>query len=198
MPIKSIKDKSSIVFALSADVRQKLNTWRSAQDAMVFQEQVLTGEFRGKQKLSADVWLIVKEMHKAGEISPYYGASGGGYSYQLQITPDITTVHLYNSLTDEFFDVHEPSDIEIQTRISRRLRALLSTRSPVLVPEEWMLFRISGREYTKLLVWPYWKDAVCFTSRYRYHFAGTALGMAVQVIDLTSDQDIDVTDYADW
>src|SRR3954470_2969246 len=101
MPIRSIKDKSSIVFALSVDVRQKLNAWRSAQDAMVFQEQVLTGGFREKQKLSTDVWRMIKEIHKVGEVSPYYGASGGGYSYQLQTAPDVTVVHLYNSLTDE-------------------------------------------------------------------------------------------------
>src|SRR5262249_31393202 len=115
MPVKPLKSTDSITFALSADVHQKLEAWRAAQDAMVFQEQVRTGGFRGKQKLSADVWFLIKEMHKAGEIAPYYGASGGGYTYQFQCTSEVTIIRLTNGLTGEFLEVAEPSAVDPQT-----------------------------------------------------------------------------------
>ena len=188
-----------ILFALLDDLVQRIRAWATTQDALIFQEQVATGAFRDKQKLSESAWEMVKNVQALGQIQPYYGASGGGYSYSLRIDGPQSLVKVTNTLLEEHFETTVTTKILQQTFLDRLTTIMQRSSHDNRLPSSISLrFEIAGKELDNLRTWKYWDRSKCLTGRYIYTFGGTTLGTAIKVTDITTSEMIDITDYSDW
>jgi hypothetical protein len=184
MPVTAQKTVNGIVFTVSGTICQRISDWESALDKQVFNEQLKTGLFRGRP-LDDDTLVMMRMVKEQGHIAPYYGVGGsrGSCAYTLKLMDTGNYgVRVENTFVGKSMEFHEDAD-------------------EPNAPTPRMLFKIDGQEYRNLCQWDCWIDKKALTSRYVYCFGRVSLGRlgyTVKVGDTVTQNEVDVTEYADW
>lgn len=203
MPVIFQQSQREIRFTVWGTVCQRISAWESSIDEMVFSEQLAIGSFRGKHPIDGELRMLMQQMQAQGRIAPYYGAGGSGGScvYQLQragtgfsIRVENTTAAEAAEFSYEATDQREGMIPHITTWFATKLGV-----GEVAKPRQ--VFKINGQELQNLRAWAHWHEQQASTARYAYQFGRVSmgrLGYAVKVLEVQSQQHIDVTDYASW
>ena len=184
MPIVMQQLDGELRFTVSGPVCQRISDWECTLDAMVFDEQLTTGSFRGRYPVDDEMKVIMQAIKAKGQIAPYYGAGGGRGScvYALQWTDKGYIVRVENTTVKESAEFADETD-------------------SVLCPQPVLTFKIDGKELQNLRQWEHWVEQQASTSRYIYKFGQVAmgrLGYTVEVEDTQTGNMINATDYDDW
>lgn len=173
-------------FSFSGHPFQKMDDWISKRDKIVFDEQVETGSFRGKFEVDDETHELLKLLKRDGKISPYYGASGGGRYYFLQVA--LPKAHI----SIEHTGVEETATFETEAKVIRATAETVKRHHK-------RGFMIAETSYETLSQWKHWDVRDEFTARYRYKFGPTTIGTSVIVEDMqTEGEQIDISDYSNW
>jgi len=185
MPINLHSSKTEIRFTLFGALCQQIFEWQSALDELVFNEQLATGSFHGRYRVTGDLLRAMQLAKSKGRIMPYYGTSGsrGSCVYRLQRQEAGYLVQVENTT------VHKKSDFYDEL-------SLAALTDPLPTPA--FMFKIDGKELRNLRAWEQWDEAQVSSARYLYEFGEVSLGRlgyTVKVIDMQTNEHLDATDY---
>lgn len=185
MPITLHSSKTEIRFTLFGALCQSIFEWQSALDELVFNEQLATGSFHGRYRVTGDLLRAMQLAKSKGRVMPYYGAGGsqGSCVYRLQRQEAGYTVHVENTTVHQKSDFYDELSQEAMT-------------DPLPTPA--FTFKIDGKELRNLRAWEQWDEAQASSARYIYEFGEVSLGRlgyTVKVTDMHTHEQIDATDY---
>lgn len=184
MPVVMQLLNNELRFTISGLICQRVSDWERTLDEMVFNEQLITGSFRGRCPVDDEMRAMMQALKIKGHIAPYYGVSGGRGSceYILQRTNNGYVVRVENTTAEESAEFTDEADSNLP-------------QNPVLI------LKIDGNELLNLRRWEHWVERQAATSRYIYKFGQVAmgrLGYTVKVEDTRTGSVIDATGYEDW
>jgi hypothetical protein len=175
-----------LCFSLPENIKKQMDDWETALDKVVFDEQIMTGSFRGKFSIHDAHRSLMEKLREKGIIQPYYGAiNAGACTYALQVTPPTCTIGAEHTV------------VEVKTSFEDTVTILQAEASEVArnhKPD----FMIKEQEYQSLQKWDLWNAADEFTSRYIYRFSPTSIGLGLEVMQTLTKEQIDITDYDEW
>jgi len=183
---ESTRANAVLRISFSEDLNNKICNWQLIQDKTVFDEQVRTGNFKGRFPIDEKRRVKMEKLKEEGIIKPYYGAtSTNALTYSLQIIPPACIVSIEHELTEEIISFKDAVDI---------LQHDKSITDAILNKE----FVINDNECNVLQKWENWNAKDEFTSRYIYKFSQGSIGVAITVIDTYTKEQIDISDYINW
>jgi hypothetical protein len=204
---------SGLGFRLSGELLQHISTWETAIDREVFEEQLRTGQFRGRD-LDSDLLTIMRHAKNEGRIMPYYGAGGsrGVLVYHFSPAQDQCRVQATHEATNGQLEWVATFDSKAAVLSQGRPTHLKFSILPYLLPanklpDAWkpgrdpeIVYHITGQSWEILRTWEHWNEQEAFAGRYRYEFGTVSLGpgFAAQVEDVLQSATIDVSDYDSW
>ena len=176
----------SLCFSLPEEINKQIDEWNLSLDKIVLEEQLQTGSFQGKFPIDDDLKLLLGKMKEQGVIQPYYGMiNPRSCIYTLQISQKTCKVEVTHTVMEQKISI-EGSVSTIRSNplgiLNNRIRG----------------FMIKRQEYRTLLNWKFWNPRDEFTSRYIYTFSPTSVGLGTTVLDVNSNEKIDITDFNDW
>lgn len=175
-----------LCFSLPENIKKQMDDWEAALDKMVFDEQIMTGSFRGKFSIDDAHRSLLEKRREKGIIRPYYGAiNAGACTYTLQVTLPSCTIGIEHTVVEEKASFEDTVTI---------LQAEASEVTRNHKPD----FMIKEQEYQSLQKWDLWNADDEFTSRYIYRFSPTSIGLGIKVMETLTKEQIDITDYSDW
>ena len=176
----------SLCFSLSKENTKQIDDWNLSLDKIVLDEQLRTGNFLGKFQIDDDLKSLLEKMKEQGIIQPYYGMiNPRSYIYTLQILQKTCKVEVTHTVMEQKISIEEPLSIH-------RFKLF---GNPVNGSHRLM---VKKQEYKKLTKWKFWNPKEEFTARYIYKFLPTSVGLGIKVLDVNSNEEIDITDYKDW
>ena len=105
--IQVYQSRKELSFRVAGELFQQVKQWTYSIDEKVFNNQLDTGRFRGRE-LDQDILEVMRRVKVDGGVMPYYGVGGssGVCSYQFYLMPTqakLTLVHQETKETTEFF-----------------------------------------------------------------------------------------------
>jgi hypothetical protein len=209
LSLEAEQSDSGLGFRLSGELLQRILTWEAAIDREVFEEQLRTGQFRGRD-LDSDHLAMMHRAKNEGRIIPYYGAdSRSALVYHFSPAHDKCRVQATHTETKQQLELVATFDSEKAVLSQGRSPHLKFSFLPYFLadklPAPWkpsrnqeMVYRITGKLWQTLRAWNNWNEPDAFSGRYHYQFAGTTLGLVAKVEDMLHSATIDVSDYDDW
>jgi len=183
---ESSPSKNILCIMLSEDMKKLIHDWQIKMDQLVFDEQIKTGSFHGCCPVSDTKSSKMKQLQEKGIIKPYYGATSvNACTYAIQIIPPKCIVCVENEVVQD--KVSFEDTVEIVTLNSSEIKAKQGNE-----------FSITNKEYLTLNNWNNWDPKDELTSRYIYKFSPGSIGVAIAVIDTSSKEKIDISDYSGW
>lgn len=137
---------------------------------------------------------------QAGMATPYYGTTGGAYSFIFNVTEDDTTLRIRHAMGSNFklkpyetslgthpqFESHSEST---DHWFLNRLETIIENRA------EDFHFYIDGEIYANLLAIGWQKEHM---QGYQYKFVPTTVGCHIIVRHITSKQTFNLTENIEW
>lgn len=159
------KEITGLAFDLPASWAKEAAKFRKLQDAATYK----------RQQSSQD-----PELQQLAQYGAYYGAIGGGYTYEVELLPKKALVRCVHS-----------NGQKLEKSYSTKLLA-----SKPKLPS----FQLDPDELTKLAKHPHWQPDHLFTSGYVFEFTPTGLGTItkVQFRKQPDCPEADLTDYDTW
>jgi len=176
----------SLCFSLSEETTKQIDDWNLSLDKIVLDEQLKTGSFQGKFSIDDDEKLLLGKMKDDGIIQPYYGMINARVCvFTLQVSPTNCKVKITHTVMEQHLSIEVPVSIYHW----KLLRTLSKPKRG---------FMIKKQEYQTLSKWKFWNPRDAFTYRYKYTFSPTTIGVGKTILDVNTNEKIDITDYNDW
>jgi hypothetical protein len=154
-------------------------------DKIVLDEQLKTGSFRGQFPIDDDEKLLLGKMKENCIIQPYYGSMNArACIYSFQVLYKICKIEIIHTVMGQKIFIEEPVLI-------KRFKLLGALSNPKRG------FMIKKQEYKTLSKWKFWSPRDKFTPRYIYTFSPTTIGVGIKILDINTNETIDITDYND-
>jgi hypothetical protein len=175
-----------LCISFSENIKKQIDDWEAALDKMVFDEQIMTGSFRGSFSIDEAQRFLMEKLREEGIIQPYYGAiNAGACTYTLQIAPPTCAISVKHTIVEEQASFEDTVTI-------------LQAEASEVVRNHKQGFMIKEKEYLSLQKWELWNADDEFSSRYIYTFSPTTIGLGIKVMETLTKEQIDITDYSDW
>lgn len=208
------KSVTEIGFRLPFHLFEQVKEWEYSIDQLVFEEQLETGSFQGKFRVSPAILQMMQMAQEQGKIMPYYGAGGssGACIYSFQIKDDKCNFQVRHSVAGEVLvldlEIKKLDPIEPLVRKTEIQFSILPYVTDEPLEQPWtgernqtLICKIFDQEYENLKQWQNWVDEEALTSRYIYQFGQVSMGetgFSIKVQDTKTGNLVDITDYDDW
>ena len=178
--------KYVLCISFSENINKQINDWQTTLNKMVFDEQIKTGSFHGRFPIGDNRRSRMQGLLEKGIMRPYYGAtSANACSYTLQVSPPTCIVGVEHAIVEKKVS-YEDSVV------------ILETDESAMDDDLKKGFIIEGQGYRALQEWKNWNAQDEFTSRYIYKFSPSSIGLAITIIDASTKEQIDISDYDNW
>lgn len=177
--------KYVLCISFSENINKQINDWQTTLNKMVFDEQIKTGSFHGRFPIDDSRRSRMQGLLEKGIMQPYYGAtSANACSYTLQVSPPTCIVGVEHEVLEKKVS-YEDSVIILETDAS-------------VMDDFKKGFVIEEQEYRTLQEWQNWNAQDDFTPRYIYKFLPSSMGLVITIIDTSTKDQIDISDYDSW
>ena len=178
--------KYVLCISFSEKINKQISDWQTTLNKMVFDEQIKTGSFHGRFPIGDNWRSRMQGLLEKGIMRPYYGAtSANACSYTLQVSPPTCIIGIEHEIVEKKVSYEDSV-------------AMLETDASVMDDDFKKGFVIEEQEYRTLQEWKNWNAKDEFTSRYVYKFSPSSIGLAITVIDTSTKEQIDISDYSRW
>jgi hypothetical protein len=212
MHIEIEKSQDEIIFRLSGKLLEYINYWEFLIDKTIFEEQLSTGLFWGGE-IDKDLLAIMRKVQEQGNIMPYYGVGGSRGVCNYSFTPNEKQCQLKvkHSVTNQVLELitslEKTSGLATKIKPKFKYSLLPYFIPPETLPLEWqpeapvkLDCLIANKEYQNLKMWGLWQDNEALRGNYEYIFGTVSLGtgFTVKVLNKTTGDSIDITNYDNW
>lgn len=178
--------KYVLCISFSENINKQINDWRTTLNKMVFDEQIKTGSFHGRFPIDDNRRSRMQGLLEKGIIQPYYGAtSANACLYTLQVSPPTCIIGAEHQVVEE--------------KVTYEDSVIINEIDASTMDDDFKKgFVIEEQAYRTLQEWKNWNAQDEFTSRYIYKFLPSSMGLVITIIDTSTKDQIDISDYDNW